>query len=1399
MRHSFGRKAVVTTWMLLVAGIAAAGELRGRLLLGERPAPGVSVLAVPFEAPLEQARREARRLPAPAPLATVASGADGAFVLTVAPQPAKDAQFTLRTQGGGTVPVVIPGVFDATETDDLGDHVLLPASKLSGKVSDARGKPVADAEVTLVTAPDRLEQADLEGAARATKTAADGSFHFDDAGDTGNTLTVAKAGMAAMQVAGAKGGALAKPLVLGAAAPISGIVRQSDGKSPANGVLVRVDRRAASGWVETGADGSFTVSDAPSGVVTLIADAGELGYVALPEIALPLAAGKTLTLVLRPPATLAGRTLDAKTSRPVPRAKVELRSGALVRTARSGPDGAYSIRAVPPGAWRVAVDEPHYVRWTQASLILRAGESRRLDVPLVLGAMISGRVTDEQGKPVASAAGTLVQPSTPPLARAMRRMRAPEPPTFRTGADGAFRATRLAPGEAQILTVAHTEFEPTTVGGLSLAGGAVKAGVNVILKRGGIVTGVVKDGEGRPIAGAQAELSEAATFRGGRGPGQAFLAVSGAGPQRHKADPTGGDGKFTIRGVAPGEYTLTVARAGYATERVDPVKVPASGSPAPLEVRLVPGAVISGRVITKSGVGVEGYTVVAMAPGVMGPGRRAGGPTAERTGPDGSFAIEGLKPGDAYDLRLLGATGMTEAKHSVTAPATDLQLVVAGNGRITGKVLDAQSGQPVTDFQVSYGADRGAPGGMRVAMWSALSGASGAGQPVGVHSDDGSFTLEDVGAGTWSVLVTADGYQPAHTAGVTVEEGATRDGVEVRLSKGVALKGRVLDATSGAAVANATVSLASTGGRPGPPGPLADATSNDVTTDPAGQFELDGIAAGKQTLHVSHPDYTDATQTVDVKNEGASVEVRMVPGSAIGGVVISDSSQPVASATVTLSQEGGAGFGFLAGGGQASVTDSAGLFRFDHLGSGRYSLSASLGSHTSAPLEVVLQSGQSQPGVTLQLQLGVTIQGTVSGLPEGMVAGTTVGANGANAYSQTTRVAADGRFEFDNVPPGVVNLRATATDPSGSTRSVTKQVEATADQPVLVADLVFDQGYSLSGRVTQSGAPVSGAMVFANLQGGGGRQASASSDDGGAYQLTGLQQGTYTVAAMSPTIGASKRQTIAIASDQTLDIAFPSAKIAGQVVDANGKAPLANATISITAQDPGVTGGFGQRPATTDSNGQFSFSGLDEGSYSLATSKPDYQTDTRTANAGDSGTDALVIELARAAGIAIRVMDGLAGVPLHGVMVRVFDAQGAGVFGPAPITLDGDGQGEIPALPPGAYTVMAAASGYAAVRLDGVNVPSATVMIALVPGGTVLIQAGAKTLAAGTASGTITTVAGQPAMLSLFNLQGTFAISEPTVQLRNVPPGGYLLNIPALGVAQPFTVTTAGTASVQLP
>jgi protocatechuate 3,4-dioxygenase beta subunit len=1394
VNRSLLRSVIVTSTLFCVLRPTAAGELRGRILLRDRPAAGVTVAALPYEAPLDEARREARRNPAPGPLASATTAPDGSFVLTVPAEPGKEKLFTVRAEGGGVVAVFIGGVFGSSESGDLGEHALSHGEKLAGKVTGASGAPVADAEVVLVPRLDPFADPELESAPRRIKTAADGTFRFDDASLTGNTVVAENPGFLGARQTGVRAGALQVPIVLGPGVSVTGVVRKSDGRSAAVGALVRVEGSVMTRWVETGADGTFTIPNAPGGAVAIVADAGETGYVEQRGVKLPPAKATALMLTLRPPSALVGRTVDAKTGQPVPRTKIELRAAGNVRTARSAPDGTYALRALPPETWRLRADEPRYVPWIHVSVPVRPGETKKLDIPLVLGATLAGRVADENGQAVAGARCALVQGATTLRMRVLRVMRRTELAEFRTGPDGAFKATRLAPGENQLLTVSHPDFESATIGGVTLVGGATKAGVAVVLQRGSVVTGVVKDGNGQPVSGAESVLFDLMPMGGGRGFGQAVANLVLAPGSTRKSDTTGADGRFTFRGVTPGDYALNVRRSGYATESVEPLKVAKGATPTPIEVTLAPGSFIAGRVVRRSGGGVEGFMVSAS---VSGGARLVGRTTSDHpTGPDGSFFIEGLKVAQSYDLQLFGPTGPTEGKRGVTTPTSDLEVTVAGTGRVTGRAVDAQAGAPLTDFQVSYEPDRGGGAMRALAILRAGGGQpGGVGQPIDVHNDEGAFALEDVPAGTWSVVVTAKGYQLARTSGVVVEEGGVAENVEVRVARGVLAKGHVADAQSGAAVANASVTFAAAGPPAGRIQALTEAADSALTTDADGRFEAEGLAPGTHTVHVTHPDYSDATQSFEVQAEGASVEIRMTQGGVLAGMVASDTGAPVPGATVRLGEAGtgGGGFGPM-GSSQPTLTDGNGRFGFNHLSAGRYTLSASSGSHTSSPLEVVLQAGQSQESIALRLQIGFTIQGTVSGLAPELMSGTTVAALGPDQYSQSTRVGADGRYEFDNVPAGAVTLRGIASDPSGSMRSVTKQVTVSGDQPILTADLVFNQGYTLSGHVTQGDQPVAGAMVSAALQGGGGRQASSRTDDAGGYSLVGLQEGTYTVNATSNLAGggAFRRLTVELTSDQNLDLAFPSAKIGGQVVDADRKTPVPDAMVT-------AAGAELQRPATTDSNGRFSFTNIDPGSYTLTTSKPDYRVDKRSVTAADQGTDALVVELTREAGMGVKVQDGLYGLPLHSVMVRVLDTQSAPVYGPASIALDDNGEGEIPSLPPGTYTVVAGASGYAPARLDGIIVPSPSVTIALTPGGTIVIQSGAKTLTTGTLSGTITTAAGQPALLSLFDLQGRVAISEPSVSYQHVAPGSYVLSIPSAAVSKSFTVNEGATTTVQLP
>ncbi len=1405
---------------LVLSAPARAGEIRGRILSdrADKSAAGVMISAVPWEAPGEEARREMKGAEPPKPIASATTGADGSFVLAVPPaEPGKEKLFRVRAEGAGVVPVLFEGVYDAGETEDLGEHTLPHGERLSGVAVDSSGKPVAGATVSLEPGVAGGDDLAYSVVARKAVTGEDGKFQFEEASATGNRVTVEKTGLAPVRETGLRAGALPRPITVRAGDPVSGTVLAAN-KKPVAGALVRLESsRATTRWVETDAEGRFTIPNAPDGRGILVVDAGDAGWGSRPDVKLPLSAGRTIAIALAQPASLDGKVVDEKTGSAVPRAKVFVKANGFARLVRTGPDGAYHVKGIPPQTYRLSVDEARYVPWVRPDLGLAPGEAKRLDVAVTLGATLAGRVVDENGAPVPAARGTLIRGGENALAGIRRMLRmGGEVTAFRSRADGTFKATRLAPGDNQRLFVSHADFERATVAGLVLPAGGTKSDVAVVMRRGATISGVVKDANDQPIPGVEVQVDPSVNFRAGAGGAVANFTRLGGPSLRPKAK-TGADGTFHIAGISVGEYALQVKKAGFANERIDPVKVTEKGA-EPVLVTLGPGAAIAGMVRRKNGDGAEGYMVRV---GTGGRGRAGGGGpfagtgTDLPTGADGLFVIEGLKPGQVYDLSVFGGVGLGPQKRGVVAPTTNVDLVVAGTGRIAGTALDSKSGQPIKSYSVSYEPDRGGGGGAIIRLVARGAGVqTGIGQKREITAEDGAFALEDVPAGTWTVVVEAKGYQPARVANLVVEENGSKDQVEVKATPGVVLKGRVTDARSGRPVANAAITHESAGsgggggGFGGRGGLLAALDgADDITSDAEGNFEIDGIGVGRWKVTAKNPDYTDGSEVADVKDGGGSVEIKLSSGGSASGVVVSG-NQPLPNAEVSISAAGETGFGRILGGGQMTTADASGRFHFDHLGAGRYSVSAGMNGKSSNLSDFVLQAGESKNDLMLSLSAGTTIQGTVSGLPDAMRSGATVMATGVQSFFANTKVGADGTFSVTGVPAGPVTLRAQAGDGLGTSLSASKQVTASDDNPVLQTEIVFEQGFTLSGHVVRSNQPVANAMVVANLQGGGGRQSTARTDDGGGYQLQGLQEGSYTVTAMGdPLAGGSSqvRQTISLTGDQSLDLTFPTAKVAGTVTDVDTKQPLPDASVSLSSAG-GTTGATPmQRMATTDSNGHFQFTDIVPQSYTLNSQKTDYQFDKRTLTAADDGTSEDVsIELARGQGIAIVVRDGLYNVPMRSVTARVLDGTRSAVF-MGSIALDTSGSGEIPSLKPGSYSAFVNASGYATATLPSVTAPSQQpVPITLTPGGAADIAVGPKSFVKGIMRATLKTASGVPYPYTLFATDGRISVSADasgqagTRRLANLAPGSYILTLDN-GGGTTFNISEGGITPVPLP
>ena len=167
--------------------------------------------------------------------------------------------------------------------------------------------------------------------------------------------------------------------------------------------------------------------------------------------------------------------------------------------------------------------------------------------------------------------------------------------------------------------------------------------------------------------------------------------------------------------------------------------------------------------------------------------------------------------------------------------------------------------------------------------------------------------------------------------------------------------------------------------------------------------------------------------------------------------------------------------------------------------------------------------------------------------------------------------------------------------------------------------------------------------------------------------------------------------------------------------------------------------------------------------------------------------------MTRGEGIGLEVRVGLAGIPLKSVAVRALDTARRQVFSDV-LALDVDGRGDLPSLPPGAYTLTVGASRYAS-RTFAVSVPTPTLRVALTPGGLLEIHAGEKTTVLARLK--LLTSSGDPCPVTRSE-DGTFVLGLPVLRFDNVAPGAYTLQIVG-GDTRSLSVREGQTTLVELP
>jgi hypothetical protein len=739
------------------------------------------------------------------------------------------------------------------------------------------------------------------------------------------------------------------------------------------------------------------------------------------------------------------------------------------------------------------------------------------------------------------------------------------------------------------------------------------------------------------------------------------------------------DGTFTLR-VKEGTYDFSFKREGYAPKAVRAQNVTIAGAPT-IETTLEPAVEISGRV-TRGGVGLPDVNINSFG----------GADASTVTGPDGSFTLGGLSPGNTR-VMLRKEGDFIQEQRSFTAPARDIVIDLPAGGRVTGRVVEKGTSKAIRSFQAGVSTSRG--GGMMVMM--------GPPQLKSFMNEDGSFTLENVPAGAMNIVASAPGYANGRS-NVDVEEGKTTSDVVIKLETGVRLVGKVTG-PNGAALSEASVEI-----RPSPTGSFARGGSvRRAMTDANGEFSLESLDPGEETFQITHPKYVETTKTITLKGREMRMDVQLSGGQRVTGTVVTDSGMPVSDAEVSA---------FTATGmsGDSARTNASGQFEFASLSAARYRFSASKSGYVDGVVEDVDVS--SGGNIRIQLRTGGTVYGRVTGLTEKELAGTTVTARSGRT-SSSAAVDPSGNFRIEGAPTGTVQVSATTASQSFMERrsSGTQTVEVTAGSAQQVT-LEFRSDTVVRGRVTRNGMPMGGAMVMFQPRGGSRANASTSADEAGNYSVSGLEEGEYSVMVTDVQRLNPHQTTYQVRGGvATFDIDYKVASVRGRVIDAGTNEPIAEATVNFR---PSTSGEMRfMRAVTTDNNGNFTMESVSPGSYQVTASRDGYGNELKEETFGDSGRDGLEFRLMRGDGVTLRVVDGRDGRAISAI-VTVFDSAGRVV----PDRGMGFGQGGSTdvhlSLAPGSYTATVMTSEYAP-QTARITSPS-TQTVALTPGGTILVQ-----------------------------------------------------------------------------
>ncbi len=502
----------------------------------------------------------------------------------------------------------------------------------------------------------------------------------------------------------------------------------------------------------------------------------------------------------------------------------------------SDESGEFRFFRLSEGRYQLHVKSERFVLHPTSSFILvqEGKQVCNLDVEVHGAAEIRGRVTDKKtGTPLAKV-----------IVRAEHRspmISAPDAEAI-TAQDGRYRMPALSAGEYTVRaeTDMGDEVPEDEFRRLDLAWGEKAEGIDFSLGRGVMVRGRVVNSLGKPVEGAT---------------------VSWRGPFDRKR--TDKNGAFKLTGIPRGakcsfhakKGKLTSAKVAYKldedvneielrfTEPEQPKSPPKNWVNTPIQEEEDEDFSIAGQITDSQDQPVKAAEIRANHQWVGdGPSPRTGSAKTDSTG---TYEIKKLDQ-NLYRISVRHPDHLPGAKRRVRGGSDDVDFVLLKAGNVEGRVIDAASGKPLPQFNLS-----------RSKSSLGLIGYPSKPHGVLMSDPDGRFSLTLTTPGKWTLAASAKGFASSCVTADVVAEQVTED-IVLRLHREASLEGRVFDG-QGKPLAGATIHRGRVHDSRGSKSSLLGRAGQD------GTFRVSGFAPGKYLVYAFHKKYRSVEKRFEAK------------------------------------------------------------------------------------------------------------------------------------------------------------------------------------------------------------------------------------------------------------------------------------------------------------------------------------------------------------------------------------------------------------------------------------------------------------------------------------------------------------------------------------------------------